>query len=93
MKLKMESAAAETTTKKISPRLPPSLVFAAALVTMIAAIAGLITLTLSMIATQSSSSSLASSTTMVLRSLSSPTLKAYIDPDLFSYEDPNERLY
>jgi hypothetical protein len=44
MKLKMESAAAETTTKKISPRLPPSLVFAAAVVMMIAAIAGLITL-------------------------------------------------
>ena len=93
MKLKMVSAAAETrTTKKTSPHHAPSLVIlAATVVLVIAAIAGLITLTLSVISIDSTSS-FASQTTMVLGSISSPTLKAYDDPDIFSIGDPNESV-
>jgi hypothetical protein len=89
MALEKTSATATRRKKTSASCLPRPLVLAATVLLIIAAVAGLITLALCVIVTESSS--LGGVSVLGIGTSSSSVLaKGYIDPDLRSYGDPNE---
>jgi hypothetical protein len=85
----MKSTAAATKRKTSSSLLPPSLVLAATVLMVIAAIATLITLALSVIATEFSSS-LGGISVLGIGASPSLVAKGISDPNERSIGDPNE---